>query len=525
MLSSAIQRHPFIRLLLPLMVGITLGYYFPVSSLPWILGILGCGWVILIVGFVLLKKMPTIFGVSLNLCLIACGYSLCSWHLAETNFLFTGQSQPCLAIVKASPQEKPRTYLLESDVYTSTESPHRFLLYVAKDSASATIRRGDTLSVYARLQAPSNDAMTDGFDYVRYLKRKGITGTAYVSAKNWKYKGHSDASSWIQRLQNFRIKVVERYQELGFEGDELAVLTALTTGQKEDLSDELRETYSIAGVSHVLALSGLHIGLIYGFLLLLLMPVWKRFPSSKPLTILFIIAILWMFAVFTGLSTSVVRSVTMFSIHAIAMFREERPATLHVLALTAFAMLLFKPLWLFDVGFQLSFTAVAAIIILQPRLDAILPRPSQWLTRRFKDLLTVSVAAQIGTAPLVILYFHRFSTHFLLSNLLVLPLVTFIMYGAFLLLLLTPIPTFQQWVADGVNLLINSLNKLLHGLTQLPIASIDHLGTNVLEIFLFYLCVYLFLRYLTLHTASRAISTLFSVWLLVSCHFLNAIIG
>lgn len=138
--------------------------------------------------------------------------------------------------------------------------------------------------------------------------------------------------------------------------------------------------------------------------------------------------------------------------------------------------------------------------------------------------MTVSIAAQIGTAPLVILYFHRFSTHFLLSNLLVLPLITLIMYGGALLLLSTPLPMIQEWVAKGVKGLIELLNGILNQITRLPMASIDNLWTNIMEIIIFYGCVYLFLRYLNLRSAPRAISVLSGVWLLVSCHLINTII-
>ena len=526
--NSAIQQHPSVRLLLPLMAGIVLGDFLSSHAVSlgenWCLAIMGAAWLLLLVGYVMRKHWKHFFGIALNLCLMGCGYVLTSRQLTKTDFLFTDQPQAFMAVVQEVPQEKPRTFMLDADVSMASPQTHRFLLYIAKDSASSQIQRGDSLWVYARLQAPNNDAMTDGFDYVSYLKRKGITGTAYVARNHWRQTGHRETISWIQLLQDFRAQVVERYHLLGFEGDELAVLAALTTGIKEDLSDELREAYSVAGVSHVLALSGLHIGLIYGFMLLLLTPLWKRSNWAKAVSILFMISVLWLFAVFTGLSASVVRSVIMFSIHAIAMFREERPASLHILAVTAFLMLLCRPLWLFDISFQLSFVAVASIILLQPRISALLPQTNNWLLNRGKDLLTVSIAAQVGTAPLVILYFHRFSMHFLLSNLLILPLVTVVMYLAFLMILLSPWITLQQWVADVLQPLLHGQNALLSRLSSLPAASIDGMWTNTIEILLFYWVVYLFIQYLDLRTARRAINTLFVAWVLVCCHLVSAII-
>lgn len=522
MLSTAIQRHPSIRLLIPLVAGIVIGWYLPIFHLEWIWALIFFSWVVLTAALFFNKLHNALFGAALNIFLISCGYLLTSWQLEKTDYPFSDKPDYYIAVVKEQPQEKPRTYLLPSDVYQHNGKLHHFLLYVAKDEASAAITRGDTILLNAKLQAPSNENTGD-FDYVSYLKRKGITGTAYIGAKNWQIKGHNDHISWMQRLQDFRAIVIDKYKSLGFEGDSFAILSALTTGYKEELSDEIREVYSVAGVSHVLALSGLHIGLIYGFMLLLLMPLWKQVPYTRPLSICVIIITLWSFAIFTGLSTSVVRSTIMFSMHAIASMREERPATLHVLTLTAFGMLLYNPLWLFDVSFQLSFVAVASILILQPHISSTLPEPRYGIIKKVKDIMTVSMAAQIGTAPLIILYFHHFSTHFLLSNLIVLPLITIIMYGAAFMLFATPLPGLQQWIADCMNSLINTLNGLLHQLARLPMASIENLWTNAFEIFLFYCCIYLFIRYLNLRTASRAISTLMATWLMVGCHLINAL--
>jgi competence protein ComEC len=522
MLSTAIQRHPSIRLLLPLVVGIVVRWYTPISYDEWIWAVLLISWLVVAFERLIDKKGVWLFGTSLSISLICCGYLLTSLKLTKTDYLFTNKYDNYIAVVKEHPQEKPHTYLLLSDVYDQNDKSHRFLLYVAKDEVSSSITRGDTILLNAKLQVPNNDNTGD-FDYVSYLKRKGITGTAYIGARNWIIKGHNDHISWMQRLQDFRAIIIDKYKSLGFKGDALAILSALTTGVKEDLSDEIRETYSIAGVSHVLALSGLHIGLIYGFMLLLLIPLWKRAPYTKFPSICVIIITLWVFAIFTGLSTSVVRSTVMFSIHAIALLREERPATLHVLTLTAFGMLLYNPLWIFDLSFQLSFIAVASILILQPIISAMLPQPSNGIIIKMKDIMTVSIAAQIGTAPLIILYFHRFSTHFLLSNILVLPLITIIMYGAVFMLILTPFTYLQLWVADGINCMINLLNGMLLQLTHLPLASIDNLWTNAIEIILFYCFIYFFIRYLNLRTASRAITTLIAIWLMVGCHLLNTI--
>ena len=227
---------------------------------------------------------------------------------------------------------------------------------------------------------------------------------------------HGSVRTLRQAALDCRDGVVGLYQKLGFDGDELAVLSALTVGDKDKLSDDIIETYSVSGASHVLALSGLHIGFLYILFWYLFRLFWMRWRWLKPCLLLVIVALLWGFAFITGLSSTVVRSVVMFSLLTLSSMQHERPLTLNTLAATAFLMLVCRPFWLFDLGFQLSFLAVMAIVIIQPKLYALWPVKHR-LLRYLWGLVTVSVSAQLVTAPLILLCFSRFSTHFLLTNL------------------------------------------------------------------------------------------------------------
>lgn len=230
-------------------------------------------------------------------------------------------------------------------------------------------------------------------------------------------------------------------------------------GYKEGLSEEIRESFSVSGSSHVLALSGLHIGFLYALLWFCLRWLPGRWRAMAVLRTLLIIAFLWGFAFFTGLSASVVRSVFMFSLFALSGLSRRKNFSLNTLSAVAFFMLLCRPVWLFDVGFQLSFCAVTAILLLQPRIYRWFPGVHSRIGHYLCSLMSVSIAAQIGTAPLVLLYFSRFSTHFLLTNLLVIPLVSFIMYTTVIMLLFTPYFPLQSIIAIGVKWLIGLLNS------------------------------------------------------------------
>ena len=372
MIIDSWQRHPFLRLLMPLVVGILCGDAFPhvLSAWEYVAGFL---LFLFIIGRY--KHTGWVYGAAVYLFLGGTGFCLMSWQQGKTAFPFSGKTAVYRVCIREHPEERERSILcrvallgeVEKDTVTGCPRNHLFLAYFPKDSATATLRRGDELLVSARLVPPANNGNPDEFDYARYLRRKGYSGTAYVADGHWRKTGHDASRTVSQVALDYREKVVGLYRSLGFETDELAVLAALTVGDKEELSDDIVETYSVSGASHVLALSGLHIGFLYALLLFVLRPLWRRWRRLKPLLLLLLVLFLVSFAFFTGLSSSVVRSVVMFSLLAFAGLQPEKPLTLNTLAATAFLMLLCKPVWLFDVGFQLSFSAVAAIVLVQPK--------------------------------------------------------------------------------------------------------------------------------------------------------------
>ena len=316
---------------------------------------------------------------------------------------------------------------------------------------------------------------------------------------------------------NWRDRILNLYQELGFSGDELAVLSALTVGYKEELSEEIKESYSISGASHILALSGLHIGFLYALLFFCLRILPDRWRGVALLRALLIIFLLWGFAFFTGLSPSVVRAVIMCSLLAIAGVFKRKSFSINTMAIAAFLMLLYQPAWLFDVGFQLSFCAVTAILLLQPPIFRLFPVQNR-VGRYVWTLMSVSLAAQVGTAPLVLLYFSRFSTHFLLTNLLVIPLVSLVLYGAVVMLLLTPFLLLQSILVEAVQLLLRLLNASVRWVEQLPGSSVDDIWLYPLEVLLLYFIFWKLFRYSSSGRAKNLISALLGVFILLVFH-------
>lgn len=514
------QRHPFLRLLLPLVLGIVCGDLFPNVALREYYGVLSA--VLLSVLFLLYRyKQPFWFSCCVSLTLVAIGYFHMSAVWCAT--AFEPSTEKCVHKVRLldDAELKARSTMCKVEVLDSYLSDSCradvpkgfFLLYFPKNVESATLRCGDELLVMTQLTPPRNSGNPDEFDYVKYLRRSGGAGTAYVPDGHWQVVGHDAERSFTQQAMGYRKRVVEQLRYLGFKEDNLAVLSALLLGDKEGLSDEIVETYAVSGASHVLALSGLHIGFLYALLFFLLSPLWKWKSWMKPVAILLIVLLLWLFAFFTGLSSSVVRSVTMFTIMSVAMLMRKDPLSLNVVAASAFLMLLVNPAWLFNVGFQLSYSAVVAILLLQPKL-ASLWQVENRLLRYVWGLLTVSVAAQIGTMPWVMFYFSRFSTHFLLTNLWVIPLVSVVLYAAVLMLLLTPFPTLQVAFAPVVDWLLSLQHGGLRMIEQLPYSSIDGICIDGWEVLLLFAAIFAF--YYLWHSFSVRRMQLFLFSLLIS---------
>ena len=534
MLFAWLHRYPFFRLLGPLIVGIYCsdelicqGQSGWVASCVFPLFCSSLG--ILILSFFQKRySRRWIFGVVLFLFCFVLGFMRMNRQMQAVEFAFGSEETTYRMFLVEEPQIKERnvfcrvllTERIDSS-YRKTTLNHKAIVYLSRDSLSECLGCGDELIAYTGFSTPANNGNPDEFDYARFLLRHQVSAIGNVHTGKWRRISQDAVHSFRQKAFDCRERVLAIYRHLGFQGDDFAVLSALTVGYKEGLSEEIRESFSVSGSSHVLALSGLHIGFLYALLWFCLRWLPGRWRAMAVLRTLLIIAFLWGFAFFTGLSASVVRSVFMFSLFALSGLSRRKNFSLNTLFAVAFFMLLCRPVWLFDVGFQLSFCAVTAILLLQPRIYRWFPGVHSRIGHYLCSLMSVSIAAQIGTAPLVLLYFSRFSTHFLLTNLLVIPLVSFIMYATVIMLLFTPYFPLQSIIAIGVKWLIGLLNFCVRCVEQLPWASFDGIwlyGTDVLGIYLF---LFLLGYYLNTCKARNLILSVFCLLAVCTCHMVR----
>ena len=287
-----------------------------------------------------------------------------------------------------------------------------------------------------------------------------------------------------------RAKLLERLKEDGMEGDAYAVVAAMALGDKSALTKELRNVYSVTGASHVLALSGLHLGIIYTLISFLI--VGRRWQTVSQL---FCILSIWAFVFLVGMSVSVVRSAIMLTVYALLSLGHRDKMSVNTLAFAALVMLLVSPRSLFDIGFQMSFVAVLSILLWLPVFMGVFSERFLMEHRWVKwcwGMVAVSVAAQTGVAPLIAYYFGRFSSYFLLTNFIVIPAATLILYLSLVVLLIPRLAYLLIYI-------VTKLNAVLAYITTIPGASIDGLHPTLLQVSMVYviiLAVYLLLTYI-----------------------------
>ena len=326
---------------------------------------------------------------------------------------------------------------------------------IAKDSLAKPLSIGVRLIIKEKISPVSGPKNPYQFNYASYLKNQGIHHEIHSSYAEI-LKLEPSAPSIKGAAEQFRNYCIYKLSQTSISQKQLAVIQALVLGQKRALDKQLYQRYAAAGVIHILAVSGLHVGILYAILLVLLAPV-TRLKKGEIIRSVSIVLSLWCYALFTGLSASVCRAVTMFSFFAVAQALGRKTSTINTLSLSFICLLFYNPLYLFQVGFQLSYLAVLSIITIQPKL-ASLYTPSNKLAKLLWNTMTVTLAAQIGLGPLSIYYFNQFPGLFFITNSIVLPLLGGVLsIGFFIVVLgcLTIVPDSLAKIYGNIIAIIN----------------------------------------------------------------------
>ena len=469
------ERVPLLRLAVCLMAGVVITQYVEISLSLWPV------LAIVVVIALFLGKYAQGQSVAITVCFVVLGALLSQQKKESMRVQWPEDEAIYEAVVLSDPQEKAKTMAVDIMI---VQTRHKLKCYFYKEDRSKSLRVGDGLRIQSRISVIS-DWHRGNFDYRRYLDIHGFAGSTFVASWKWqKAKVSLKGLSRLERTKLYFLKLrsmlLQRFKVDGQENGQYAVVAAMVLGDKSALTKELKDVYSITGASHVLALSGLHLGIIYSLLSLLI--VGRRWQMISQMLIVLCI---WAFVFLVGMSTSVVRSSTMLTVYALLSLGYRDKMSVNTLAFTAIVMLMVNPLSLYDIGFQMSFMAVFAILVLSPLMMRVFSMEyllSHQTVRWIWSMVVVSCAAQIGTAPLIAYYFGRFSTYFLLTNFIVIPTATLILW-------LSPIVIVFPSFAYILLYIVKCLNIVLEQIATWPGASIEALHPSVLQTVMIYVVI------------------------------------
>ncbi|WP_346863856.1 ComEC/Rec2 family competence protein [uncultured Draconibacterium sp.] len=495
-MENTFQKIPFLRIALAFAIGIVVGNQLHLTC-TLSLSILATLLFLLAVTHLKYRyQLDSFFGLTVHLFFIVLGVFIVNNYNSEPRFhkqgIFVGT-------ILETPQEKENSYrstislsgVKSSDSLYSTNE--KMLVYFPKKERLKTLKPGSTILFETTPRQIENYGNPYEFNYKNYLQNKRIYRQAFLSEEDWAptpYKSRSIRTE-AELLREHLLKI---YHRQNLRANETEILSALTLGYKQDLDPETKRIFSAAGAMHVLAVSGLHVGIIFmvysfffGFL--------RKRKTSRFIFIVAGVLLLWTYAGLTGFSPSVMRAATMFSIVIIGTNLNRRANIYNSLAASALILLLINPNYLFEVGFQLSYSAVFGIVFLQPKLEKLLLVNNKIL-KFIWSLFCVSLAAQITTFPLTVFYFNQFPTFFWLSNIVIIPAVTLLIPLGLSLLIFSKITLISNALSFLVGGLIRVIYIILENIESLPYSTLNislH-STELLLLILFLFFTFLFVQ-------------------------------
>ncbi len=416
-------------------------------------------------------------------------------HVKKSIHYYTGE-------VISSLDEKINSWktLIEVD-YVKTDSgwqkaTGKVQLYISKKEGTPTINYGDQLIIKGYPEEIKPPANPGEFDFKRFLSFKNIYHQHFSKLENVKVIRHTTNKSLIAYSYKIRLWATAIIKKFVIGERERAISFALILGVTDGIDNDLLSAYSSSGAMHVLSVSGLHVGIIYFILLLFLKPLSSVAWSRWLLALLTFIS-LWAYAFITGLSPSVLRAVMMFSFIAIAKPLGWKTTIYNTLAASAFLLLLYNPYLVMSVGFQLSYIAVMGIVYLQRPIYN-LWEPSSWLLDKIWQVTCVSIAAQLATFSLGLLYFHQFPVYFLFSNLIVIPISTLVLLNGILLLAVSSFSLVGSAIGSCLEWTIKVLNGSVLWVEGLPYSLINNVYIATFQSWLL-LGIIIFITLLIVH--------------------------
>ncbi|PRY84974.1 ComEC/Rec2 family competence protein [Mongoliibacter ruber] len=369
--------------------------------------------------------------------------------------------------------------ILTQDGWQSVEG--EVLIY---HRSKESLQAGDFLLVKGSPQEIQEPAVPFEFDYRRFMRRQKISHQHFVG-DNFEVIGKVKDQPIHTFFIQIRSVVMKQLESKILDPKASQVAKALLLGQKKNLEKDISDAYSTAGAMHILAVSGLHVGIIYGFFFLFVKP-YRLKKSNRVIYLSLIIVLIWAYAMLTGMSPSVMRAATMFTLMALAQMKSRSPSIFNAISLSAFILLIFDPDLIYAVGFQLSYIALIGILLFQPVLVR-LWMPKHAVLEYMWQISTVGIAAQLATFPISAYYFHTFPVYFILSNLVAIPGAFLIMCFGVPFMLLSKVPLISDALAWPTEKAILLVNKSVFWIQELPFSKIDEIYIPGASVFFYWL--------------------------------------
>ncbi len=488
------KRVPFVKLLTSLASGILLEHYYKIGVATWICIL--CVALFVLIGFFFLPffkrfQLNLISGISGFLAFLSMGGILLFERNLENRDNWIGhyadQVHALEVVVEEPPLERPNSIRLLASVckiYKDGKAKPclgKIFIYLKKDSfllKQALPSYGTVIRFNKKLEAIRGFGNPGGFDFGHYCRMKGISHQFFASVSELRIGKERKRNAFKTAINLMREWVLEVLKANFKNKIELGLAEALLIGYKSDLDKSLVKDYADTGVVHIIAISGLHVGLIYWLLGVFLLPL--KNTGLNWISAILTITGLWLFSFLAGAQPSILRAALMFTCIVIEKQVSGRNSTYNTIAFSAFVLLCIEPRWLWDAGFQLSYAAVVSIIAFMKPVYALLFF-GNWLTDAIWKMTAVTLAAQVLTLPLCIYYFQQFPVYFLLTNLLAVPLSTAILFGEILLLAFSFLPLLASTLANILSAMIQLMNRSIEIAAQFPFATWESLNVSDLQ--------------------------------------------
>jgi competence protein ComEC len=485
---------PLVKITISFLIGILISYYWR----PTIF--IACSALIIsVIIFCVLyfqtkkhKKLNTLFGISSYLISFFIGVTTLLFHTDTfqksnyTNSKIAFEKRQFLTFTlreKLKSNDFNDRYIANLNQIENKAYSGRIIVNVQKDSLKNPLIIGSIIRVQTKLEGNKPNKNPNQFDYSKYLANKQIYAQVYCRKSEITINKNLKKDIWYYsgRLHS---RIINNLEKAHFNKAEMNVALALILGQQQEISSDIIQDYQYSGATHILSVSGLHVGFIMLFIAFILKPVpnTRKGSAIKLFSILISLA---GFAVISGLSPPVLRSVVMFSFLAVGNHLRRSGNIYHTLLVSILLILLFEPYFLFDVGFQLSYIALFSILWLQPLLKDIWI-PKNKIAIYIWNALTVSFAAQIGTLPLCLYYFHQFPGLFFVTNIIILPLLSFIMIAGIIVMLFAIFHNPPEILVEIFEKSIYILNQMIHYVATFESFVIRDISFNFYYLLTFY---------------------------------------